>query len=166
MSRFVCKVGFLAVFVCAVMTTIFFSLDDAYAQDYIMGEEQNQLQMKVHIIGEVKKPGEYLVSDKTNILELLSKASGPTEFSNLGSVTISRVQHGANGNGRLRTGNEVIRVNLENYLRRPNNTSPPNLKPGDVVFVPRNAWSRWRSTFTIIRDLSVVASLYLLYLRL
>jgi hypothetical protein len=64
----------------------------ANAQDrpnYIVGEPQG-LEMLVHIVGEVQRPGEYRVRDRTNLLELFSKAGGPTEFSKMSTVTIRR----------------------------------------------------------------------------
>lgn len=149
---------------------LFLEIGSASAQEgYLVGEEQ-KLEFIVHIMGEVKRPGEYRVPDNTNVLELLSKAGGPTEYSKLGSVTISRQQYntpadGWNGNDHLAKGNEVIRVNLDDFLKKDNSQPPPLLKPGDVVLVPRNSWSTWRNVSTIVRDLSVVASLYLLYLR-
>ncbi|MFQ5649787.1 MAG: polysaccharide biosynthesis/export family protein [bacterium] len=146
---------------------------EVLSQDrYIVGagDQEQGLQMIVHVIGEVRKPGEYRVLDGTNILELFSKAGGPTQFSKLSGVTISRIRHGVagngrNGNGRLKTGNDIIRVNITHYLKKTNAAPPPQLKPGDVVFVPRNGWSKWRNIATIVRDVSVGISLYLLYLR-
>ena len=48
---------------------------------YQIGPDEKLL-IRVHIFGEVQKPGEYLVPDDTDLLELISKAGGPTEFSN------------------------------------------------------------------------------------
>ncbi len=146
------------------------NIDTSMAQDYLVGSEEGQLQMIVHIVGEVKRPGEYRVGDKTNLLELFSKAGGPTQFSKLSGVTISRVQHGVASNGRsgsghLSLGNQIIKVNLDKHLKQRNATSPPELKPGDVVFVPRNSWSTWRNVATILRDVGVPIGLYLAYVR-
>src|SRR5574337_1129678 len=55
---------------------------------YILGE-QKQLEILVHILGQVQKPGEYRVPDGTNVLELLSKAGGPTEYSDLSEVVLT-----------------------------------------------------------------------------
>lgn len=153
------------------LNLLFLSASQSFGQEsYLVGEDDPRLQIVVNIIGEVQKPGQYMVHDGTNIVELLAKAGGPSEFSSLSNVSISRIQRGVangseNGNGRLATGNEIIKVNLEDYVKRSNTTEPPVLKPGDVVFVPRNSWSKWRNVATIVRDISVVASLYLLYLR-
>lgn len=143
-----------------------FSFSNLYAQEkerYIVGET-GELEMIVHIIGEVQQPGEYRVIDSTNLIELISKAAGPTEFSNLGAVTITRVEYegpadGFQDNGRTRKINKIIKYNVNDYLKKTTGNPPPVLKPGDVVLVPRNNWHRWRNTFTILRDISVIASI-------
>ncbi|MCG8607905.1 SLBB domain-containing protein [bacterium] len=147
------------------------------AQDretYLTGTN-GQLEMVVHILGEVKKPGEYRVVDTTNLMELISKAQGPTEFSKLNSVTITRAYrevysngtkgtNGRNGRSRKMRGKRIVKFNVKDYLST-GKISPPTLRPGDVVMIPRNNWQKWRKAFTIVRDLSVVASAYFLYLR-
>lgn len=79
---------------------------------YVFGET-GKLEMVVHIIGEVKRPGEYRVSDRTNLVELLSKAGGPTQFSKLSGVTITRtnlrlIANGKMDLGRWKIGKEVL----------------------------------------------------------
>lgn len=138
---------------------------------YLLGED-NRLEMVVHIIGEVKRPGTYRVPDNTNLIELLSEAGGPTEFSNLSSVTVTHVEAGWPANGQNgadgqnhQKGNRIINYNINKYLKEEDMVAPPMLRPSDVVFVPKNRWRTWRQVATIIRDLSVVASAYFLYLR-
>ena len=48
---------------------------------YIIGSEK-KLEMIVHIMGEVRKPGEYRVEDNTNLVELISKAGAVDPLSN------------------------------------------------------------------------------------
>lgn len=141
-----------------------------FAQDqYLLGEEQ-QLQIVVYVMGEVAKPGEYRVSDNTNLVELLSKAGGETDFSNLGAVLITRPKTPA----ALRTpGNEapqiiekeIIKYNVGDYLKKKTGPPPPVLKPGDVIYVSRNKWHKWRTIAAVMRDVAIVASTYFLYLR-
>ena len=136
---------------------------------YFLSDE-GQLEMIVYVIGEVKKPGEYRVVDTTNLIELISKAEGPTAFSKLSAVSITRNYHdnmlaGNNGSSRSLRRTAIIRYDLDQYLKRSTAIQPPILKPGDVVVIPRNSWHRWRNVFTVVRDLSVIASVYLLYLR-
>jgi polysaccharide export outer membrane protein len=125
--------------------------------DYLVGLDK-RLEIRVHILGEVASPGEYRVPDNTTVLELVSKAGGPTEFANAGDVSIKRER--ADG-----TGSHIVNVDIKAYLTEEDAAPPPVLRPGDVVTVPRNNMHRWRTAFTMIRDLSVVASAYFLYLR-
>jgi hypothetical protein len=142
----------------------------ALAQDrtgYLPGERQG-LEMMVHIIGEVQKPGEYRVADQTNLLELLSKAGGPTQFSRLSAVSVRRVPAGrpfADMAGGTAPRVEIIRVNIDEILRKQDVAPPPLLQPGDVVLVPKNSWHTWKNISGVVRDVSVVATAYFLYAR-
>jgi hypothetical protein len=144
----------------------------AAAQDrpnYIVGEPQG-LEMLVHIVGEVQRPGEYRVRDRTTVLELFSKAGGPTEFSKLNAVSIRRLSGFSTAvdttTGFGTTPNvEIMIVNLKSAMVEKSSALPPVLRPGDVVYVPRNSWATWRNIAAVLRDLSVVAGTYILYLR-
>lgn len=129
--------------------------------DYILGEER-RLEIVVHVLGEVTRPGELRVYDNTNVLEALSKAGGGTQYANLSAVTITRVNPNPSLNSRRE---QIIHVNIEDYLHKGAKKPLPMLQPGDVISVPRNNLSRWKTTASIIRDLSIVATTYFLYLR-
>lgn len=141
-----------------------------FAQDhYLLGEEE-QLQIVVYVLGEVSKPGEYRVADNTNLVELLSKAGGETQFTNLGSVVITRVispagDKFAESEPPQNIDKEIIYFNVSKYLKTKNGPPPPTLKPGDVVYVSKNKWYTWRTVAAVLRDLAIVASTYFLYLR-
>jgi hypothetical protein len=145
----------------------------AQEDDYVQDESQ-RLQIRVHIIGEVKEPGEYLVHDNTDVLELISKAGGPTEFGNLSRVRIRRVEPssdifgglGTNGSSGDEPYERLLRTDITAYLNAQSESPPPLLYPGDVVTVPSNSWRMWRRMFSMVRDIAVVASVYLLYLRI
>jgi len=129
---------------------------------YLVGEE-SRLEMVVHVLGEVTRPGEYRVSDETDVLELISKAGGPTEFANLGDVSLRRREP---FDSVQKAGEPLlVKIDLTDFLKNRNEPAPPLLYPGDVVTVPRNKMAGWRTAFTLIRDVSVVVSAYLLYLR-
>jgi len=138
-------------------------------QGYTLGEGQ-RLMIVVHVLGEVKSPGPYSVEDNTTVMELVSRAGGPTEFASLGSVRLTRVEHrpievAATAADVADDSTHVIRVDLDAYLNGKNRAPLPILGPGDIVTVPRNGWFHWRRIAGIARDLSVVASAYFLYLR-
>jgi protein involved in polysaccharide export with SLBB domain len=130
---------------------------------YLVGEPQG-LEMMVHIIGEVQKPGEYRVHDQTNLLELVSKAGGPTQFSRLSSVTVRRTAGGLLAGGSTPQV-EILHVDLAGALHGGRGGVMPVLKPDDVVLVPTNSWHTWKDISAILRDLSVVATAYFYYLR-
>lgn len=145
-----------------------------HAQDrdrYVLGEEK-QLEIVVHILGEVQKPGEYSVPDGTNVMELLSRAGGPTEFANLSKVSVTHTlscgewaQHGGEITVPGTDGPRVVRVNLKAYLHDANPQAVPFLHPGDVVSIAANGRSTWKFAAGIVRDLSVVATAYFLGVR-
>ena len=121
-----------------------------------MGEEQN-CKLWFYVLGEVAKPGEYVVSDNTDVVKLIAKAGGTTEFSNIGKVTITRMKSAYDDNSPFAKHKEIINFSVKDPVQS-GSQAPPILQPGDVIFVKRNAWSKWRSAFTVVRDLSVVAS--------
>lgn len=145
---------------------------------YQIGPDQRLL-ITVHIFGEVKNPGEYLVPDNTNVLELISKAGGPTEFSDLGKVKITRglldvaevknilKQRSQSGsNDRIYYKKQVIKVNLKKLLDKENfHQALPTLQPGDVVRVGRNKMFAWRTVITVISQLAIVAQVWYWYNR-
>ncbi len=133
---------------------------------YVVGDNPH-LEMMVHIIGEVQRPGEFRVPDNTNVMELFSKAGGPTQYSDLSHVTITRYPNPLFATGspaettQLRT--QVIHVNLKDSLKSESTDGLPVLLPGDVVVVRRNSWSAWRNITAVARDISVIAGVYLIY---
>lgn len=138
-------------------------------EGYILGEEK-RLEMVVHIFGEVARPGEYRVPDNTDVLQLISKAGGPNEFSKLNGVTVTRARPqgpalASGTDGHEGADQRILRVNLDAYLKKGSAVTLPVLQPGDVVVVPRNTFSKWKSVAGVLRDVSVVASAYFLYLR-
>lgn len=134
----------------------------AQADSYLLGGER-RLEIVVHVLGEVIRPGELRVGDDTNVLEALSKAGGGTQYANLNAVTITRLSPHSTMNS---SGPEqIVHVNIKEYLKKGASEPLPLLQPGDVISVPRNNLSRWKTTASIIRDLSIVATTYFLYLR-
>jgi len=151
-------------------------------ESYLIGEEKN-LEIIVHIWGEIRQPGEKRVPDGTNILELISKAGGPTEFSNL-----SKVLFFSNQNPNLspeeksyfsdsqdkfilkdleelrKTGKVAIDINK--YLKNAKAQYLPRLLPGDVVYVKRNVWHKWQSFIRVASQIAIIAQVWYWYSRI
>ena len=159
---------------CALLLTTWFAPASAQQDDsYILGEER-RLEMVVHVLGEVVRPGEYRVADDTDVLELISKAGGGNQYANLNAITITRLDPQASQyqiardggtNGSTLTSERVMNVHLQDILKGKSQSAVPLLHPGDVVLVPRNSYFKWRTAAAILRDLSVVFTAYLLAVR-
>jgi hypothetical protein len=130
---------------------------------YLMGLE-SRLEIVVHVMGEVERPGEYRVTDDTDVLELISKAGGPTRFANMSGIRLRRVE--PVGAAQLAGGENLVELDLSAFLKNENEPAPPLLYPGDVVTVPRNKMAKWSTAFVLVRDIAVVVSTYLIYLNI
>jgi polysaccharide biosynthesis/export protein len=140
-----------------------FAQEPVRTPDYFLGKEE-KLEMDVHIWGEVRLPGEYRVDYSTNLVELISKAGGPTQFANLKKVRLARVVT-ASAADSLKA-HRIVEYNLESYLKeRKNLDKVPVLLPGDVVVVVQNRWFQWRELVKVAHEVAVIASVYVWYLR-
>ncbi len=94
---------------------------------------------RINIFGEVKAPGFYFVKREDNLANLLAQAGGPTDRATLGGIRI------------LNLGMER-RVNFETILKSGEHIDRLNLRPGDVVIVPRRfmaGFQEWSVLFTL-----------------
>ncbi len=148
-----------------------------YKEDYRMTEDQ-KLEIIVHVWGEIKDPGQYSVPDGTDVLELISLAGGPNEYSSLSNVILSRElknndlspsektllkkrKHIKMGQGKM-----IIRINLQRHLQETGYEPMYILKPGDVVTVKRNNWFKFQAVLRIITQLSIVAQAFYYFTRI
>jgi protein involved in polysaccharide export with SLBB domain len=164
------------------LPTICIAQEETIKKDqYQIGPDENLL-IRVHIFGEVKKPGEYLVPDDTDLLELISKAGGPTEFSNLTKIKITR---GLAGKADIRqtsfreaesmTDDMISKNKIEKYVIKINLNkllddekylaTIPVLQPGDVIRVGRNAWYTWQTVIRVVSELALIAQMWYWYSR-
>ena len=82
---------------------------------------------EIHVWGAIALPGAHKFEANQNLLEVISKAGGPTENANLKNVKHVSVSHGTIA---------IAEVNLEEYI----NTSTPvpmPIRAGDTIVIPR-----------------------------
>jgi protein involved in polysaccharide export with SLBB domain len=79
---------------------------------------------QVYVLGEVERPGSYMVSSAGTALTSLYAAGGPTPNGSLRQVSIKR-------GGKI-----VATVDLYDYLLRGDASNDARLETGDIVFVP------------------------------
>ena len=100
------------------------------AAQYYLGDK-DQVLMPVNIWGFVTKPGQYMVPYGTDLVSLLSYAGGPREEAKIKSIKVVR------GAGSTESGQkeQVIDVDVKNFLETGKSEIIPVLKPGDTVVV-------------------------------
>lgn len=180
MQKFSTNILLIKTWYLQLLGFLFCVLNTGYSQNiqakgdkYLIGEEE-KLEMIVHIWGEVRNPGEYRVQDDTNVLELISKAGGPTEFSNLEDVILTRggfpwrqlANFKSNATLQAKKDNlpeyskgfqkRVIRINLKEYLEKEDFKGFPKLQPGDVLRIKRNSWFRWMTAIRLVSQIAIV----------
>ena len=79
---------------------------------------------QVYVLGEVERPGSYMVSSAGSALTSLYAAGGPTPNGSLRQVQIRRA------------GKTVATVDLYDYMLRGDASKDARLETGDIVFVP------------------------------
>lgn len=82
---------------------------------------------KVYVIGQVNKPGEFIVNPRVDVMQALSMAGGTTPFASLGNIIILR-----------RTGKqqEALRFDYTAVTKGRDLEQNIELRSGDVVVVP------------------------------
>jgi len=83
---------------------------------------------KVYVIGQVNKPGDFVVNPKVDVMQALSMAGGTTPFAALGDIMILR---------RSDTGQQqALPFHYTDVVRGRNLDQNITLQAGDVVVVP------------------------------
>jgi len=83
---------------------------------------------KVYVIGQVQKPGEFVVNPRVDVMQALSMAGGTTPFASLGDITILR----RNDAGQQ----QALPFKYTDVVRGRNLQQNIMLQAGDVVVVP------------------------------
>jgi polysaccharide biosynthesis/export protein len=82
---------------------------------------------KVYVIGQVNKPGEFVVNPQVDVMQALSMAGGATAFASLGDVKILRRTAGVQ---------KAIQFDYTEVLKGRKLEQNIQLQAGDVVVVP------------------------------
>ncbi len=82
---------------------------------------------KVYVIGQVAKPGEFVITQRTDVMQALSMAGGTTPFAALGDIIVLR---------RSASGQRVLPFRYTDIVRGKSLEQNIQLESGDVVVVP------------------------------
>jgi polysaccharide export outer membrane protein len=92
----------------------------------------------VFLLGQVARPGSYVLKHRNHLLELISKAGGFTERSGTTCIIV-RPEAGVNKNEptsiQAAKKSEIIKVNLDNLLSGAADTPPFYVMPGDSIYI-------------------------------
>jgi polysaccharide export outer membrane protein len=105
---------------------------------------------KINILGEVRNPGFYYVSDDEKFTALLAYAGGATDAADLSSIKLIR-------------NFKQIDIDLETIIEEGSTGSDIILQSGDQVFVPRSWWAKNSIWVTVaISAAALIATTYAL----
>jgi protein involved in polysaccharide export with SLBB domain len=181
LKKIILSAGNLLLFCFIVLLSTGFSQQEVLNKDQYQIGPDEKLLISVHIWGEVRQPGEYLVPDDTDILELISKAGGPTEYANLSNVKITRGLTritDVKRTSRKRVNSfdkelllnkytkQVIKIDLKSLLDKEKDYETlPILQPGDVVRITRNTWFKWQTVIRVISQVAILVQVWYWYNR-
>jgi polysaccharide export outer membrane protein len=82
---------------------------------------------KVYVIGQVNKPGEFIVNPSVDVMQALSMAGGTTAFASLGNIVVLRRTNGQQ---------TALPFRYTEIIKGKDLTQNIQLQAGDVVVVP------------------------------
>lgn len=119
---------------------------------YVLGNN-DVLLITVNLWGHVLKPGIYSVPSAFNIIDLLSSAGGPLKTARLNDVRI------------IRKNQEVIAVNIEEFIKTGNQDLLIPLQPGDVIIVSGSISDIFSRIVGFVRDIAIIVNVVVLATR-
>jgi protein involved in polysaccharide export with SLBB domain len=116
---------------------------------YILGS-QDVLLITVNLWGHVQRPGIYSIPSSFGLIDLLSSAGGPLKSARLNDVRV------------IRKNQDVIKVNVKEFMNTGNKDLLVPLQPGDLVIVSGSALDIFATVVGIARDIAIIANVFVL----
>lgn len=107
---------------------------------------------KINILGEVRTPGYYYVTDIEKLTGIFALAGGVTGDANLDNVYIIR-------------GDKEIELDAQNLIQTGSTMGDIGLQSGDRIFVPKTWWANAGSITVILSVVSVLVTIAILILK-
>lgn len=107
--------------------------------------------LRINVLGEVRNPGFYYVTETEKFTALLALAGGTLSSADLESISVIR-------------GNEEIDMDVSSILKDGGSISDFGLISGDQIFVPRTWWSD-RGITIIISATALLVTILALFLK-
>lgn len=116
-------------------------IEDAYRKDYLKNPEVNVIAVEQRsrafaVIGAVEKPGQYMISRRVRLLELIAQAGGPSKEAG-SRVLVARTGSTSNCKLNEAPGGTAENIQLLDYRLKDILEAKENLqmRPGDIVSV-------------------------------
>ncbi len=119
---------------------------------YILGSGDILL-VNVNLWGHVGRPGIYSIPSFYTLIDLISSAGGPLSTARMNDVRI------------VRKNQEVIKVDIEQFLKTGDNSLLPQLQPGDTIIVAGSIQDIFSRFVGLMRDLAIIANVFVLASR-
>jgi len=108
--------------------------------------------LRINILGEVRNPGYYYVTDVEKITGILALAGGVTGSAASKEIYILR-------------GEEEIELNVSELTAKGNTAADFGLRSGDRIFVPRSFWADASQYAIIFSGIAVLSTVIALLIR-
>ena len=128
------------------------SYSDRPAQ-YILGG-RDILLINVNLWGHIQRPGIYSIPSTYGLIDLISSAGGPLPTARLSEVRI------------VRSNQDVLRIDVERYIKTGDPALLPVLHPGDTIVVSGSVGDIFARMLGIIRDIAIIANAIYLISRI
>jgi len=119
---------------------------------YILGTGDILL-VSVNLWGHVQRPGIYSIPSAYSLIDLISSAGGPLSTARLNDVRI------------VRKNQEVIKVDVEKFLKTGDNEILPQLQPGDTIIVSGSIQDIFSRFVGLMRDIAIIVNVFVLAAR-
>jgi hypothetical protein len=118
---------------------------------YYNTAKSGDVMMQVNIWGFVLKPGRYEVPSTTDLVQLLSFAGGPLQYSKMSNIKITRFE---------KVDSVVVTKEIIVDLTDVANVNQTSLKlcQGDVVEIGHTAWIELKDIFSIFTTVAMITS--------
>ncbi|MFO8183345.1 MAG: SLBB domain-containing protein [Candidatus Aegiribacteria sp.] len=133
---------FFAVPLLAVVLSVAASGLERYT---VPGVETDEVLMSVHVWGEVRSPGTYLVPVESDLVAGISAAGGPTSVARLSDV-------------RIVYGDREVKYDLEDFLEG-RGEQVPRLQPGATIYLNTRGFEWWKEAIDFSYKIIVAVNL-------
>jgi hypothetical protein len=119
---------------------------------YILGGKDILL-INVNLWGHVQRPGIYSIPSTYSLIDLISSAGGPLKTARLNDIRI------------IRQNQQVVKVDVDRFIKTGDRELLPFLQPGDTVIVSGSIADIFSTIVGIMRDLAIIANVFVIASR-